>query len=144
MDILPHGLEDALKEEIYQRANEDDVLSALSRLNVTAPDTFIKFYQKYSGSFWSESVPYELLDLSEGANNIETYTEVCRKEHGFLQKFLVLSELSTGALLVLDGDSDQVYEVDFEGGQDLLMNGELEAAWPSFYEFLQDYFELKN
>lgn len=142
MDNLPKGLEVVLKEEIYNRENERNVLSVLSRLNVTASNTFVEFYQKYSGSFWSEAVPYELLDICEDTNNIEAYTEICRKEHGFLQNFLVISELSTGAVLVLDSITDRVYEVDFEGGQDLLMNGDLEVSWFTFYEFLKDYFEL--
>ncbi|OPH46708.1 1,3-beta-glucan synthase regulator [Paenibacillus ferrarius] len=142
MDNLPKGLEVALKEEIYNRENEGDVLSALSRLNVTTSNAFIQFYKKYSGAFWSEAVPYELLDICDGKNNIEVYTEICRKEHGFLHNFLVLSELSTGAVLVLDSITDKVYEVDFEGGQDLLMNGELEVSWSNFNEFLKEYFEL--
>lgn len=142
MDNLPKGLEVALEESTYNRENQSDVLSVLSRLEVAASNTFVEFYQRYSGSFWSEAVPYELLDICEGTNNIETYTEICRKEHGFLHKFLVLSELSTGAILVLDSITDKVYEVDFEGGQDLLMNGELEVSWPNFYELLKDYFEV--
>ncbi|MGG3928305.1 SMI1/KNR4 family protein [Metabacillus fastidiosus] len=141
MTNLPDELHTALKEDIYKRENRDDVYSVLARLNVTASPTFVEFYKKYSGSFWGNSVPYELLDLCEDINNIESYTEICRKEHCFPDIFLVLSELSAGAALVLDSVTDKVYEVDFEGGNESLLNGSLKACWPSFYEFLKDYFE---
>lgn len=142
MANLPEGLDIVLKEDIYKRQNTVDVHSVLSKLKVTTSNTFVEFYKKYSGSFWSESVPYELLDICDDVNNIETYTEICRNEHKFSNRFLVLSELSTGAVLVLDSITDRVYEVDFEGGQDMLINGNLDASWSTFYEFLEDYFEL--
>ncbi|MNR45433.1 hypothetical protein D3C85_1642790 [compost metagenome] len=50
--------------------------------------------------------------------------------------------MSTGAILVLDSITDKVFEVDFEGGQDLLVYGELEMSWSNFYELLKDYFEI--
>ncbi len=58
----------------------------------------------------------------------------------FLKKYLVLSEMSANAILVLDSVTDKVYSVNFEGGDELLLSGELEETWPTFYEFLKEYF----
>lgn len=68
-------------------------------------------------------------------NNIEAYTLICREEHGFPKQYLVLSEMSANAVLVLDTVTDKVHIVNFEGGDELLLKGELEATWSTFYNF---------
>jgi hypothetical protein len=41
---------------------------------------------------------------------------------------------------VLDTVTDKVFTVSFEGGDELLIKGELKETWPTFYEFLKAYF----
>lgn len=48
--------------------------------------------------------------------------------------------MSANAVLVLDTVSDKVYIVNFEGGDNLLLKGELKETWSTFFEFLKDYF----
>ena len=38
--------------------------------------------------------------------------------------------------------NNKVYRVDFEGGDEGLLKGELEAEWNSFEEFIVTYFDL--
>lgn len=102
--------------------------------------TFQEFYTQYAGSFWEEHVPFELLDIADEENNIESYTLISKKEHGFQKQYLVLSEMSANAVLVLDTVTDKVYIVNFEGGDELLLKGELKETWSSFFDFLKAYF----
>jgi len=65
---------------------------------------------------------------------------ISRKEHGFPKQYLVLSEMSANAVLVLDTVTDKIYIVNFEGGDELLLKGELKETWSSFFDFLKAYF----
>ncbi|MFS0901779.1 SMI1/KNR4 family protein [Priestia aryabhattai] len=140
MNIFPDGLNQVLEEKIYIREDKTSVMDTLARLEVKVSDTFEEFYKWYAGPFWEESVPCELLDLVDEENNIEVYTLICRKESGFPKQYLVLSETAANAVLVLDTLTDNIYIVNFEGGDELLLKGELEATWPTFYDFLKAYF----
>ncbi|MGG3193085.1 SMI1/KNR4 family protein [Priestia aryabhattai] len=140
MKMLPDKLNQALEEKIYIREDKTLVKDALARLEVKVSQTFIEFYNRYAGPFWEEYVPFELLDLVDEENNIEAYTLICRKEYGFPKQYLILSEISANAVLVLDTLTDNVYIVNFEGGDGLLLKGELEATWPTFSDFLKSYF----
>lgn len=62
-------------------------------MGVNVSDTFQEFYIQYAGPFWEENVPFELLDIADEENNIESYTLISRKEHGFPKQYLVLSEM---------------------------------------------------
>ncbi|MGC4376653.1 SMI1/KNR4 family protein [Fictibacillus sp. Mic-4] len=140
MSILPERLDEILGEEIYKREDSKLVQDALRRLGVNASDTFQEFYNHYEGPFWEENVPFELLDIANEENNIESYTLISRKEHGFPNEYLVLSEMSANAVLVLDTVTDKVYIVNFEGGDELLLKGKLKETWSSFFDFLKAYF----
>ncbi|MDA2565159.1 SMI1/KNR4 family protein [Bacillus cereus] len=140
MNVLPDNLEQVLEEDIYKREDKNKVKETLTNLGVEVSDTFREFYYRYAGPFWEEHVPYELLDVVDEENNIESYTIIARNQHGFPKKYLVLSEMSANAILVLDSVTDKVYSVNFEGGDELLLSGELEETWPTFYEFLKEYF----
>jgi hypothetical protein len=48
--------------------------------------------------------------------------------------------MSANAVLVLDTVTDKVYIVNFEGGDELLLTGELKETWSSFFDFLKAYF----
>lgn len=140
MSILPKRLDKILGEEIYKREDSNLVQEALIRLGVNPSNTFKEFYTRYAGPFWEEHVPFELLDIAEEKNNIESYTLISREEHGFPKRYLVLSEMSSNAVLVLDTVTDKVYIVNFEGGDELLLKGKLKETWSSFFDFLKDYF----
>ena len=81
------------------------------------------------------------MDIIEDNNNILKSTNICREEHGFNKKYLVLTEMSANEVIVLDSDTDKVYRVNFEGGDELLKNGNLQEEWSSFTDFLKEYFD---
>ncbi|MES5939445.1 MULTISPECIES: SMI1/KNR4 family protein [unclassified Bacillus cereus group] len=141
MHALPNRLEEVLEEDIYKREDKDQVNEVMNRLDVKVSNTFREFYYRFAGPFWEEHVLYELLDIIDEENNIEYYTIIARKKHGFPNKYLVLTEMTANAALVLDSVTDKVYSVNFEGGDELLLNGELKESWPTFYKFLKEYFK---
>ncbi len=141
MQALPNCLEEVLEEDIYIREDKDQVNEVINRLGVEVSNTFREFYHRFAGPFWDEHVPYELLDIIDEENNIEYYTIIARQELGFPNKYLVLTEMTANAALVLDSVTDKVYSVNFEGGDELLLNGELKESWPTFYVFLKEYFK---
>ncbi|WP_231607290.1 SMI1/KNR4 family protein [Fictibacillus sp. 18YEL24] len=129
-------LQKFLHEDIYQRGDKNQVHDSLLKLGTEPSDIFKSFYYKYEGPFWEENVPFELLDITE----VESFTQIARNEHNFSKHYLVLSEMSANSVLVLNALNDHVYIVDFEGGDEKLIRGELKPTWLTFYEFLQAYF----
>ncbi|PEY39462.1 1,3-beta-glucan synthase regulator [Bacillus cereus] len=140
MNVLPNKLERVLGEDIYKREDKGKVKEVLTNLGVEVSDTFSEFYHRYAGPFWEGHVPYELLDIVDEENTIESNTIIARNELGFPKKYLVLSEMSANTVLVLDSITDKVYSVHFEGGDEQLLNGALKETWSSFYAFLKEYF----
>lgn len=141
MSKLPKGLEEILNDTIYSRNNREDVIKAIKELDISPSKEFIEFYITYAGPFWEETLGIELMDIIEGNNNILKSTKICRNEYGFNKKYLVLTEMSANEIVVLDSDTDKVYRVNFEGGDELLKNGELQEEWSSFSDFLKEYFD---
>lgn len=141
MARLPKRISHSLAGEIYQRDDIDLVKEALSMLNVNPSPAFKEFYNKYAGPFWEGHIPFELLDVAEEERNIISYTYIARKEYGFPERYLVLSEISANAILVLDSVTDKVYRMHFEGEDKRLLQGELPETWPTFYAFLKEYFD---
>lgn len=140
MSILPVKLHKVLEDDIYNHEDKGEVDEKLLNLDVEVSDTFREFYYRYAGPFWEEHVPYELLDLVDDDINIESNTLIVREEHKFPSKYLVLSEMSANAIIVLDSVTDKVYSVNFEGEDELLIKGELKENWTTFYDFLKEYF----
>lgn len=140
MSILPVKLHKVLEDDIYNREDKGEVDEKLLNLDVEVSDTFREFYYRYAGPFWEEHVPYELLDLVDDDINIEFNTLIVREKHKFPSKYLVLSEMSANAIIVLDSVTDKVYSVNFEGEDELLIKGELKENWTTFYDFLKEYF----
>lgn len=139
MTQIPSTVIDTLADPIYFRHDFEMVNSTLNDLGIKN-DEFIAFERRYEGPFWSERIGVELLDLYQGDRSIRSVTEICRDQFGFPDKFVVLTELSSGQVIILDSFSGNVYEVDFEGGEKKLINGDLRPRWESFYQFLIDYF----
>jgi SMI1 / KNR4 family (SUKH-1) len=137
---LPQEVVRALAGTVYRRVTPERVREALSSLRTQLPEGFRTFFERYQGPFGSSTTGFQLLDLFEGPDTIISSTEVCRQEHGFLDRHLVLSDYLGNAVLVLDARDNRVYNVDFEGADQALLAGTLAWTWPSFEDFLRDYF----
>lgn len=141
MSKLPNGLEEKLSDTVYLRNNKNDVVKAIKELDINPSEEFIQFYTTYAGAFWEEALGIELMDIIEDNNNIVKSTNICRDEHEFNKKYLVLTEMSSNEVIVLDSETDKVYRVNFEGGDELLKNRKLPEEWNSFNDFLKEYFD---
>ena len=137
---IPQEIKDALRDEKYRRPDKAIVGEVLRRLGVPSQSLVHVFFESYEGPFWSEYLGYELLDVLEGEETLETATATCRKTFAFPESSLVLTQLSSGQVVVLNTERDKVYEVDFEGGDRLLVSDGLSPRWDSFRDFLLEYF----
>ncbi|MFK7823423.1 MAG: SMI1/KNR4 family protein [Oligoflexales bacterium] len=108
-------------------------------LNVTPSQYFIDFYENYCGPFSSNDNGFELADIVED-ESIVTLTEQSRIHHLFPEIFLTLSPLLGGSVLVYNSVTDEVFNVDFEGGDQELLNSSLKPTWASFEAFIRSYF----
>lgn len=131
----------------YRRASPGRVREVLAALAVGPPTSFVEFFTKYEGVFGSSQTSFELCALceSEGEPNENTSiplaTELCRNTHGLPTQFLVLSNMVALSFLVYDTERDLVYNMDLEGGVELLKQGKLRPSFNSFAEFLAWYFK---
>ena len=141
MSKLPRGLEEILSDTIYLRSNKEEVVKAIKELDIIPSEEFIEFYTRYEGPFWEVTLGIELMDIIEDSNNIFKSTNICRNEYGFGKEYLVLTEMSANEVLVLNSKTDKVYRVNFQGGDELLKNGELQEEWSSFLDFIKEYFD---
>lgn len=142
MDIISR-LKKILDNNIYARADENDVMQAFKRLDVKVSKLVEEFFLNFAGPFWEETIGMELLDIVNDSVNIESVTNVCRKVHLFPKQYLVLTEMVANEVIVLNTLNDKVYRVDFEGGDEALRNEQLQEEWDSFEQFLITYFDLK-
>jgi len=140
MSEPPPEVRSRLDDPAYRRGDVASVRKALAALRVEVPETFRRFYEQYAGPFGSENTGFGLLDLCEQVPNVLVLTETCRNKYGWPASFLVLTELLANAVIVLDVEEDRVFVVDFEGGDQLLLNRQLLPTWQSFSEFLRFYF----
>ncbi|MHC1748060.1 MAG: SMI1/KNR4 family protein [Cellulosilyticaceae bacterium] len=141
MSKLLKGLEKILNDTIYLRSNKDDVIKAIKQLDISPSEEFVQFYETYAGPFWEETLGIELMDIIEDNNTILKLTNMCREKYGFNKKYLVLTDMSANEVIVLNSETDKVYRVNFEGGDELLKKGELQEEWGSFNDFLKEYFD---
>jgi hypothetical protein len=140
MSDLPAEVRRRLTDPAYRRRDVAPVHEALAALGASVPETFRRFYEQFAGPFGSERTGFALLDLCDQDPNIVSVTGICRKKYGWPATFLVLTELLGNSVLVLEATEDRVFDVDFEGGDRLLLNRQLPPAWSSFNEFLGFYF----
>lgn len=131
-----------LDSDLYFRKDKDPVIQAFRRLKVNVSGSVMEFFNNFSGPFWSETLGLEFLDIVEDDVNIEFMTNECRKCHFFPERFLVLTEMCANEILVLNTINDKVYRVDFEGGQEDLVNDKLDEEWSSFEAFAIEYFGI--
>lgn len=135
-------LKEVLDSSTYARENSDEVLQTFQRLGVKVSKDVEEFFWNFAGPFWEETLGMEFLDIVEDEINIENITMECRREYSFPVHYLVLTEMVANEVIVLDTLDDKVYRVDFEGGDEKLLNGVLQAEWQSFEDFLFTYFDL--
>ena len=135
-------LKEILDSSTYARENPDEVIQTFQRLSVKVSKDVEEFFVNFAGPFWEETLGMEFLDIVEDEINIESVTMECRREHSFPVHYLVLTEMVANEVIVLNTLDDKVYRVDFEGGDEKLLNGVLQAEWQSFEEFLIAYFDL--
>ena len=141
MNIISE-LKAILDSGTYARENPDEVIQTFQRLGVKVSKDVEDFFVNFAGPFWEETLGMEFLDIVEDEVNIESVTMKCRKEHSFPEHYLVLTEMVANEVIVLNTIDDKVYRVDFEGGDEKLLKGVLQAEWYSFEEFLIAYFGL--
>ena len=141
MDIISR-LKEILDHNTYARADENEVIQAFQRLDVKVSNLVKEFFMNFAGPFWEETLGMEFLDIVEDNVNIESVTNVCRKVHLFPKQYLVLTEMVANEVIVLNTLNDKVYRVDFEGGDQALLNEQLQEEWENFEQFLITYFGL--
>ncbi len=141
MSII-NKLKGNLDSSIYTRENPDEVLQTFRRLSVKVSKSVEEFFVNFAGPFWEEVFGMEFLDIVEDEINIKSITMECRREHSFPVHYLVLTEMLANEVIVLNTLDDKVYRVNFEGGDEKLLSGELHAEWQSFEDFLIEYFDL--
>lgn len=129
-----------LSDDLWKRPRESDVDKALATFDLDPTSEFAEFFKTYWGPFSSHAVGYELLDLVEQEESVVSNTETVRKEFGFPNRFIVVSPLTGLSVLVYDTESGNVFDVDFEGGDELLLEGKLSPRWNTWNDFISDYF----
>jgi hypothetical protein len=138
---IPDHVQRKLSDNVWRRPNEMEATAALARLGISAANELADFFRRFRGPFSSRSFGHELLDLvDEQEESIPSSTEAARKEFALPNRFLVVSTLCGLSVLVYDAESGAVYDVDFEGGDELLKAGQLPARWQSWNAFISDYF----
>jgi len=137
---IPGNVELKLSNGAWHRSPESQVEAALEELGTSANSEFGSFYTKYWGPFRSEHTGMELLDIVEQAENVLTNTRAVRDEYSFPSRFVVVTSPSAGSVVVYDINTNNLYDVDFEGGDELLLSGKLAPRYTSWNDFISQYF----
>ena len=137
---IPGNVELRLSDQLWKRPDYKMVNEAFAKLGISDSDDFAEFFRKFWGPFHSTKFGHELLDVIEQDESILSNTETAREEYGFPDNFVILSTVLGHSVLVYDANSGLVYDVDFEGGDELLKAGTLSPRWPSWKAFISDYF----
>jgi hypothetical protein len=131
-----------LADSNLRRANVAAVKSVLASLPVPPGPDFAEFFENFVGPIGSERVGYQIIDLAEDEPSVLTATEQVQEQFDLPKRYLVISDLLADGVLIYDCTTDAVYDVDFEGTIDRLMQGALQPRWNSFSDFLSDFFSL--
>ncbi len=140
--MLPHAIYSVLADPVFQRDDKIKVETALSNFPVPVNSDFAAFFRLFRGPVGSDYVGYQLLDLIEEEPCMLSSTAELKDDFDVPDHFLVMSDFLADGILVYDCSTDRVYDVDFEGGLELLLKGEGEARWESFNSFLSEFFDL--
>ena len=118
----------------------------LDTLGIPSGSSAAQFYSEYSGPFCSRNTAFMLLDVGDPAldESVERATLSIRAMFGWPARYLVISDVLAHSVLVYDTTSDSVFDVDFEGGDLLLVSGNLPASFATFNDFLAWYFPSES
>lgn len=132
----------SLAGHTFRRLAIDEAAAGLRRLGVAKDSQLGSFFLRYAGPLASPNTGFELLDLvgEKGQHSVESSTSLVRSRFAWPARYLVLTNFLAGGVMVYDISTEQVYDVDFEGGHALLKDGRLEPRYPSFVEFLRFFF----
>ncbi|MDN6887857.1 hypothetical protein QMO14_30220 [Variovorax sp. CAN2819] len=132
----------SLISHAFRRSAVDEAATGLDRLGIPRDSQLGSFFLRYGGSYASPNTGFELLALvgEKGQHSVESSTSLVRSRFGWPDRYLVLTNFLGGGVMAYYIATEQVFEVDFEGGDTLLKNGQLDARYPSFVEFLRFFF----
>ena len=98
---IPQRIKGSLQEKKYSRGDKNLVSQALGRLG-GGHLLLQAFFEAYEGPFWSEYLGYELLDIADGSQTIETSTVICRNQFGFPPQYFVLTPKKRGQVHLIE------------------------------------------
>lgn len=139
--MLPSNLFIKLADQNCLRESTEDTRAILESLPVSPDSDFVNFFACFNGPVGSDHLGYQILDLVEDNPSVITATKEMREQCKLPQHCFVLSDFLAGGMLVYNSDNDSVYDVDVEGGVDLLITQQLQPRWSAFSEFISDFFE---
>jgi len=143
MNVL-NDLETVLAGERFRHERPDEVRAALKRLIDGDASLLREYLARYRGPIGSTLTGFQLLDAIEEDPNVVSSTECLRNEFGLGRNWVVLSDVVGDAVLMYDVDSDCVFNVDFDGGVDILLEGKLQPIAESLEAFLRHFHALKT
>lgn len=134
----------ALKHEKSGPPADPDLVRRTTDELLDPPSLLVReYFARFGGVKSSARTGIELLDVFEGIENVVSNTKFVRAEFGFGPSHLVISSSSCGdSIYVYDSKTDQVYDVDFEGGHEAFLNGALPRISNSFEAFLRWFFDV--
>lgn len=136
---IPDTIERKLSDRVWKRSTQSGLEDAFTELGVPISDPFYEFYSKFFGPFRSKKFRFELLDLIDQEESIIVNTRVVREDFGFPSQYVVLTSIAGLSVLIYDIKTGCVFDVDFEGGDKLLIDGNLSSRWQSWWEFTNEY-----
>ena len=130
------------RNPVYRRESPVE-RAELERIGIAADSAFGLFFARHHGPFGSTVTQFLLLDLldQDPTDSVVTSTRVIRERFGWPDRYFVISDMLAHAVLVYDATSDRVFNVDFEGGDALLLAGDLPPSHTSFEDFLRWFFD---
>lgn len=137
---IPVKVKQKLSDQVWKRSNQSGLGNGFLELGIPSSDPFREFYSSFQGPFRSDKSGYELLDVIDQEESIVANTRVVREEFKFPRRYVILTSMNGLAALVYDLETGCVFDVDFEGGDKLLVEGQLTPRWQSWWEFAVEYF----
>lgn len=127
----------------YQRKTEIDI-QAVEEIGLLRSDPLFQFYESNEGHFSSSNTGFCFLDIATDPKTYWDQHRIVYEEYGIPRRYLVISDLLGNAVLMYDTSTTAVYNVDFEGGDQMLIEGTLEPYFKTLSEFLKWYFVEDN
>ncbi|RYD65925.1 MAG: hypothetical protein EOP83_06290 [Verrucomicrobiaceae bacterium] len=142
--MIPSRLYNYLAEWNCLREDTEESKKAITALPVPPKPDFVAFFERFHGPAGGDVLGYQILDIIDDDPSVITSTQQLRERFGLPFNYLVISDLLANALLIYDCSINAVYDVDFEGGFDKLLQNLLPPRWTSFADFLSEYFDLQD